>query len=156
MAKKTIKKETIIKKTLEELLEKIGVAAPVSVSSSEDSYTAKIESEDAAGLLIGRRGETLNSLQLILSLMIKNLTGEWVKIIVNVADWRERQEDYIKRLAEDAARKVKETGLPQNLYNLSSYQRRIIHLALSEDADIETESSGEGEERYLIVKPKKK
>jgi spoIIIJ-associated protein len=81
--------------------------------------------------------------------------GEWKRISVNVGDWREKQEEYLSEMAKVTAERAKQTGEPQNLYNLSPSQRRIIHIALSEDKEIETESVGEGEERYLVVKPKK-
>jgi spoIIIJ-associated protein len=74
--------------------------------------------------------------------------------VVNVGDYREKEEDYLKSLAASTAQRARETKEPQNLYNLKPWQRRIIHLALSEEKDLTTESMGEGEERYLIIKPK--
>ena len=67
---------------------------------------------------------------------------------------REKQEKYLKNLAEQAASRAKETGDAQTLYNLNPTQRRIIHLYLAEDSGVETESMGEGEDRFLIVRPK--
>ncbi len=64
-----------------------------------------------------------------------------------------KNEDYLNNLAEQTAQRAKETNEPQNLYNLNSAQRRIIHMCLSEDKETETESLGEGQERYLVVKP---
>ena len=58
-------------------------------------------------------------------------------------------------MADQISQRVVETGQPQPIYNLTPTQRRIVHLALSESKDVETESTGEGEERYLLVKPKK-
>ena len=112
-----------------------------------------IDAKEETGLLIGRRGETLNSIQTILGIMARQKTGEWARIIVNVGDWREKQESHLKELADQAALRAKETGQPQPIYNLSASQRRVIHLALAEDPEVETISEGEGEERYLIVKP---
>ena len=98
----------------------------------------------------------LNSIQIILGMMYRQKTGEWKRILVNVADWREKEQVRLENLAEVTAQRVIETGEPQSLYNLTSAQRRIVHLTLSENKRIETESLGEGKDRYLIVNPKKK
>ena len=74
---------------------------------------------------------------------------------VNVGDWREKQEDYLKSLALSALSRARATNEPQPLYNLNASQRRTIHLYLSSEKDVETESFGEGKERYLIVRLKK-
>ncbi len=120
-----------------------------------DAIVVNISSKEEAGLLIGHRGETLNSLELILGIIFRQKAGEWKRIIVNVGDWREKQNSYLRDLARTAADRVKQTGEPQILYNLSAGERRIIHLALSGDPGVETGSQGEGEERFLVIKPKK-
>src|SRR3990172_1360376 len=91
----------------------------------------------------------------VLGMMVRQETGEWKRVLVNVGDWREKQEEYLTQMAKTTAERAKTTGEPQPLYNLTPAQRRVIHMALSEDSEIETESQGEGEERYLVVKPKK-
>jgi spoIIIJ-associated protein len=145
-------------KTLEdlakELLSLMMVEPKVSVEYDKDGevYSVDIDAGDATGLLIGKRGETLSSIQTVLGVLLKQKTGEWNKIMVNVGDYREKEEDYLKNLATSTAQRAKDTGTPQSLYNLKAWQRRIVHMALSEDKDVVTESVGEGEERYLIVK----
>ncbi len=114
-----------------------------------------IETEEETGLLIGRHGETIEAIQSILGMMLKKKTGDWVRIIVDVGGWREKQEERLRDLATQTAERAKETGEGQPLYNLSPAQRRVIHLTLADDPDIETESAGEDEERYLIIRPKK-
>ena len=74
---------------------------------------------------------------------------------MNVADWREKEQGRLQNLAEITAERVKETGESQSLYNLTSAQRRIVHLELSKNKNVETESLGEGKDRYLIVNLKK-
>ena len=152
MAKKEI---TVVEKLAKELFNLMGSAATLSVSfdKENDAVLVDIDAKEETGLLIGRRGETLNSIQTILGIMARQKTGEWARIIVNVGDWREKQESHLKELADQAALRAKETGQPQPIYNLSASQRRVIHLALAEDPEVETISEGEGEERYLIVKP---
>lgn len=124
----------------------------VSYDNESDIYVVTIETESETGLLIGKKGETLTSIQTVLGLMFKQKTGEWNRVTVNVGDYREKEEDYLKNLAVSAANRARETGEPQTLYNLNPAQRRIIHMHLSEEKDVLTESMGEGSERYLVVK----
>jgi len=128
--------------------------AKVEYDKDNEAYNVNIDGGDETGLLIGKKGETLASIQTVLGIMLKQKTGEWARVVVNVGDYREKEEDYLKSLAESTAQRVKETGEPQSLYNLKPWQRRIVHMHLSEDSSISTESMGEGEERYLVVKVK--
>lgn len=163
MARETKVKETkmkkadlkIVEKLAKELFSLIGSEANISVVADEknDAVSVNLEASEETGLLIGRRGETLNSIQTILGILARQKIKEWVRIIVDIGDWREKQESRLKELAQEAALRAKETGQPQPIYNLSSQQRRIIHLVLADDPKVETISEGEGEERYLIVKP---
>lgn len=129
--------------------------AKVSEDKKNEAVRVDIETEEETGLLIGRHGETIEAIQSLLGMMLKKKTGDWVRVIVDVGGWREKQEDKLRDLANQTAERAKETGEGQPLYNLSPAQRRIIHLTLADDPDIETESAGEGEERYLIIRPKK-
>lgn len=140
-----------------ELLALMATKSEVSVDYDKDGevFIVNIEASDETGLLIGKKGETLSSIQTVLGILFKQKTGEWNKIVVNVGDYREKEEDYLKNLAASTAARAKETGTPQNLYNLKAWQRRVVHLALSEDKDITTESEGEGGDRYLTIKPTK-
>ncbi len=128
--------------------------AEVSFDKENEAYVVNIDAGDETGLLIGKKGETLDSIQTILGMMLKQATGEWNRVVVNVGDYREKEEDYLRSLAESTAQRAKETGEPQSLYNLKSWQRRIVHMHLAEKSDVMSESMGEGEERYLVVKAK--
>lgn len=151
------KNAKVLQRLTEELLSLMTTKATVEVSFDEENqvFNVNIDAGDETGLLIGKKGETLTSIQTILGFLLKKETGEWGRVVVNVGDYRQKEEDYLKNLAASTAQRVKETGEPQSLYNLKPWQRRVVHLALSEDSDIVTESQGEGEERYLIVKLKK-
>ncbi|MFH1971480.1 MAG: R3H domain-containing nucleic acid-binding protein [Patescibacteria group bacterium] len=137
------------------LIELLGSKAKVKVSEKDDSFFVDLEADEETGLLIGRHGETINSIQAILALSLREALEE-KKVFVNVGDWREKQEEKLNEIANQIYQRAIDTGEPQPVYNLSSSQRRIIHMALSEKKDVETESTGEGENRYLLVKPKKK
>jgi len=128
--------------------------AEVVYDKANEAYVVNVEAGDETGLLIGKKGETLMSLQTMLGILFKQKTDEWNRVVVNVGDYREKEEDYLKGLATTTAQRAKETKEPQSLYNLTPGQRRVVHMTLSEDEDIETESVGEGNERYLVVKAK--
>jgi spoIIIJ-associated protein len=156
--KETPLKEKVpfVQKLVDKLLELMGTKAKAVASEDKENEAIRvdIEADDETGLLIGRHGETLDALQVILGMMVFQESKEWTRIIVNVGDWREKQEDQLKSLALQAAERARETGEPQTLFNLNASQRRIVHMVLTEEKDIETESSGEGKERYLVIKQK--
>lgn len=142
-----------LQKLVDELFSLLGVKATASVSQEDDVYKVTIETEES-GLLIGGHGTTLFAIESFLAVAMKQETGEWVKIVVDIAGWRNKQEDYLNNLAIQAAERAKSTGESQKLYNLTPAQRRIIHMKLAEDKEIKTESEGEGEERYLVITAK--
>lgn len=152
-----MKNEKVLKELTDELLSMMSThtTAEIAVDKTNECYTVNINGGDETGLLIGKKGETLLSIQTILGVLLKGKTGEWERITVNVGDYLEKEEEYLKNLAVSAASRAKETGEPQSLYNLKSNQRRIIHMVLAEDGGVVTESVGEGEERYLVVKTTK-
>ena len=146
-----------LKKLSQELLAQLGVK-PKTIKVVEDgtgsvSLDVAVD-ETEAGILIGYHGETIAALQLLLGMMLYQQTGKWTKLVVNIGDYRQKRTDYLTALAQDTAVKVVETGEPLALYNLNPFERRIVHVALSERKDIVTESQGEGKSRFLVVSPK--
>lgn len=148
--------EKLIKDTAQKLFKLLGTSSECNVTFDKENniYLLHVEAGDEAGLLIGKKGETINSLQIIINQIIRQKKGEWVRIVVNVADFREKEQNRMLDLASQTAARVRETSEPQNLYNLSASQRRVVHLALAEEKDLHTESVGEGLERYLVVSKK--
>lgn len=146
------KKETIQKITTE-LLGYLGITGKTVITEEEETVRVNIETEQS-GALIGYHGEGLVSLQLLLNIIVHKKTGEWQKVVVNVGDYREKREEYLKNLALSAANKVRETQRQFFLNDLSSFERRIVHMVLSEEKDIETASEGEGRDRKLVIKLK--
>ena len=144
-----------IQELTENLLSLAGVAAQVEViDTGDNTYQINLITEDETGLLIGFRGENINSIQTVLGMILKGQTGEWYRLIVNVGDYREKQEEKLKELATQSADRAVETKEPQPLYNLNASQRRIVHMFLSSRNDIVTESEGVEPERYLVIKAK--
>lgn len=138
----------------EELLGKLAIAGSVSVATDEtDAFRVNIATEET-GLLIGHHGKTLESLQVILGIIVSKKLGRWVKTYVNVGDYREKREEALMHMAQRAAERALVSGRQVELTRLSPAERRIIHLTLSGDDRIATESLGEGDDRVLLVKPK--
>lgn len=127
----------------------------VQEDKDNDALLVNIQAGDEAGLLIGNRGKTLISLQTVLALIFRQKSGTWKRILVNIADWREKEQSRLEELAQHTAERVRSTGQEQYLYNLTPAQRRIVHMFLASEPDLQTESQGEGRERFLIVSPKK-
>lgn len=139
------------KELCEHLLSLLEVSGTVSVSSVDEYLHLDIETEDA-GLLIGRAGQTLDAFEIILSLMFIKNDPEGPRLSVDVSSFRKKREEELTMLARDLVRKVVETGQSQEIANLSARERRVVHLSLSNDEAILTESVGEGESRVLIIK----
>lgn len=127
----------------------------VEVNDEEKTIVVQIElPEDQTGIYIGHHGEGLTSLQLLLSLIVSQRTGDWYRVSLNINDYQERREDALKHLAETAADKAIALNQEVVLGNLSSYERRIIHLHLEQNSQVTTESRGEPPLRQLLVIPK--
>jgi len=146
-----------LKKLSRELLAHLGVKSETIKITEDKTGSVGLEvavDEAEAGILIGYHGETIAALQLLLGMMLYRQTGKWAKLVVNVGDYRQKRTDDLTALAQDTAVKVAETGEPLALYNLNPFERRIVHVALSERKEIVTESQGEGKSRFLVVSPK--
>jgi len=146
-------KKTVLEVT-EDLLSRLSVNGAVSVDIDEtEAYRVHIETEET-GLLIGFHGRTLESFQIILGLLVSKKLEKWVRVYVNVGDYREKREEALMLMAQHSAERALAMGRPIELANLSASERRVIHLTLSGDDRVETESVGEGNHRVLLVKPK--
>lgn len=145
---------------LSELLEKMHVSASVSASQSEpDDLTGQrvnviaINGEDLT-MLIGPRGETLDALQFVGRLMVAHRLHRRANFVVDVEGYRQRRVQALTRLAERMADKTRQRGEPISLEPMTAYERRIIHMALRDVADVYTESAGEGKQRRVRIYPK--
>lgn len=153
MAKKVNKQEEL-KILLENLLKGMGVVASVDAATGDEGVIKlSIKSENSA-LLIGYHGKTIAALQTLLGVISYEKFGEKVPVLVDVDGWRERREETVTQIALSTAARVKETGQPAPIYNLTPYERRVVHMALADDESVTTESEGEGRDRHLMVKLK--
>lgn len=120
----------------------------------EDGQVLMSVTVASPGGLIGFRGRNLASLQLILALMVKQKLGEWVKILLDINNYRDEQKERLTKMAQNLAQKVLATKIPVEMVTMSAYERRLCHMALVEMEGITSESEGEGEERHIVIKPK--
>ena len=148
------KKIEAIKGIIQDLLNHLEVKATISMSEEEENSVAIQLETDQPGVLIGYHGETLAAIQLIVSMIAYRKFSEWTRVLVNVGDYRERRKEVLKRMALAVAERAKFSGQPQSLPPMSAFERRIIHLALTGDSELETTSEGEGEDRHVVIKPK--
>ena len=146
--------ENLVAESIREIIEKLQVPATIEVSRQDSIFFVDIDSEDSS-LLIGRHGVNLESLQFILAVRIKTLTGsDDFEIYVDVGNLRRKKEEKLKQMALDAAQRVESENEPQAIYNLTNSERRVVHVALADHPAVETISEGEGENRHIIVKPR--
>lgn len=122
----------------------------LSLEIGEDRVQISVKSEDT-GLLIGRDGQNLAAVQYLASRMITRAMGSQVRLQVDAGDYHVRQDSRLQELALALAEKVKATGKVQTTRPLSAYQRRVIHLALQDDPDVQTRSSGEGALKHVVI-----
>jgi spoIIIJ-associated protein len=147
---------------LDHLLELMGITADVSIRDAETpgdglgmaKAVLDIEGDDL-GLLIGRRGETLASLQYLLNLMVGRKLTEHATFTVDVEGYRRRREKQLNQLARRMADQVRRTRRPVTLEPMPPNERRIVHLTLAEDHEVETSSIGEGENRKVSISLKR-
>jgi spoIIIJ-associated protein len=150
---------------LEGILERMGLEAYVTVQHQtspgpdgepQQSTMLYVEGldEETVGLMIGRRGETLRSLQFLLNTLVQRTSGRWPQLVVDVGNYRQRRQESLESLARRMAEQVRTTRRPMPLEPMQSYDRRIIHMVLRDDATVYTESTGEGENRRIIIFPR--
>lgn len=152
------KNSKIIEGTLQELLEKIGFSANIEVlesqdSTEEESYSCNITVADDSNLLIGQHGINLQALQHIARLLVRKKTSDKIKFVLDVNSYREQKNQSIIELAKAAANEAVNEKRSVIMKPMSTYERRIVHMELSKNPAVLTESIGEGEGRKIVIKP---
>ncbi|OGC38965.1 hypothetical protein A3K42_00415 [candidate division WWE3 bacterium RBG_13_37_7] len=146
--------QELIEKTIKDLLKFFEVGAKVKVEEKEeDTFTVAITGDDLS-FLIGFHGNTLNALQVMLTNMVFKQTNKWIKILVDINEYKDKRVEKIQEMTRhfiDKARFFKkEVAMPP----MTPWERRQVHVLASEYLDIETESVGEGSDRHIIIKIK--
>jgi len=152
-------KETIEDKAigfLNKIFEIMEIQSEITVSFDEEEKTMNINivGEDM-GVLIGKRGQTLDSLQYLVSLVVNKESEDYIKVKLDTENYRERRKETLENLAKNIAYKVRKTGKSVSLEPMNPYERRIIHSALQNDKYVETHSEGEEPYRKIVVTLKK-
>lgn len=145
-----------VKTNLEDILKQMHIVARVEADLSDNSLSYNLVdiSEEDTGIIIGRKGETLDSLQYILSLMANKNSSDFYRVSLNVANYRTRRKEAIENNARKVAFKVIKTKKPIALDPMNSYERRIVHYALQKYKEVETVSQGNFPNRKVIIKYK--
>jgi len=143
------------KTVLERILAEITV--PSQVQGRVDGETIYLDIKgDGTGLLIGRHGQTLDAIQYIVGRIVGKQLGEKKVIVIDTERYRERRRENLERLSRQMGEKAKGTGRPVSLQLMSASDRRIVHLALKHDRDLETRSEGEGSMKSIKIIPRKR
>jgi spoIIIJ-associated protein len=140
---------------LKGLLEHLDMEARVELKEDEERIYLNIQG-DGGGLLIGRKGQTLDALEYLVNKMVhKNQEGK-KRIVVDTENYRTRREDSLVKLAQRLGEKARQLGRPVTISPMNAHDRRIVHLALQNDRSLRTRSTGTGLYRKVIISPDKK
>ena len=140
---------------LKGLLEHLDMEARVDLKEDEERIYLNIQG-DGGGLLIGRKGQTLDALEYLVNKMVhKNQEGK-KRIVVDTENYRTRREDSLVKLAQRLGEKARQLGRPVTISPMNAHDRRIVHLALQNDRSLRTRSTGTGLYRKVIISPDKK
>lgn len=141
------------KQFLQTVIRNMGIKVILDVIQ-EDERSIRIDiTGEKMGLLIGKRGQTINSLQYLTQLAANRQSDHYVNVLLNPEGYRDRRKETLTRLAKRLASKATHIGWPVSLEPMPNYERKIIHTALSEDEQVVTLSEGEEPNRYVIIKP---
>ena len=142
-----------IKEYIVKLLKDLGFQANVEIKNKETIPTYTIYSDNDA-LLIGKNGKNLKAISVIVNQHINKELGKTYKFIIDINSYKEKREKQLEQLARRVAREVSSTKIEVKMDSMNSYERRIIHNALTNNKRVFTESEGEEPNRYVVVKPK--
>ena len=147
----------ICEKFLQEVLQAMGMGEVTIVSSIDEEGALAIEmSGDNMGILIGKRGQTLDSLQYLTNRVANKSQDGYVRVKLDTEDYRKRRKQTLENLAKNIAYKVKRSRKPISLEPMNPYERRIIHSALQADDRVSTHSEGEEPYRRVVVTPNRR
>ena len=142
-----------IKDYIVKLLKDLGFQANVEIKNKETVPTYTVYSDNDA-LLIGKNGKNLKALSVVVNQHINKELGKNYKFIIDINSYKEKREKQLEQLARRVAREVSSTKIEVKMDSMNSYERRIIHNALTNNKRVYTESEGEEPNRYVVVKPK--
>lgn len=152
-----IKKDDVleyIKEMIKDITKYMGLNVQMEVKKRDDNVNISLYS-DNNGILIGKDARTLNALTTIIKQAVHNQIGTFYNFVLDVSEYKEKREFFIEKAAKKVAREVSRTKVEAKLDPMNSYERRIVHNALTNFRGVYTESEGEEPNRYVVIKPAK-
>ncbi len=141
------------KKYVEDLLSFFGLNTDVYATSEEDVIELSVPSTSLNGFLIGQRGETLRSIQYLVSNSLRNKNYELNRVNVDIADYKKQRHERLAEQVKKWISEVKESDNPKRLEPMSAADRRIVHKVVGEESELSTMSEGEGRDRHVVIVP---
>lgn len=138
---------------LEQFLDIIDYDGDIDIDVEVDRAVLAINNGDALDTLVGEDGVVVESLQTLTRLAVQQETGERSRLMLDVDGWRAERREFLCALAQEGARRVIESGAPVELEPMSPFERKVVHDAIVEFAGITTQSSGEGDNRHVVLLP---
>jgi spoIIIJ-associated protein len=136
------------------ILDKMGVDAIVrNVNESENKIYIELESENS-GLIIGKKGKTLEALQFIVNMMVNSKSAAEKKVIIDIESYRAKRERALRKISQEVADRVVRTGKPYSLEPMNPFERRLVHMSLQNHEQVITKSEGQGAFRKVKVYPR--
>jgi len=139
------------KKYLEDILSFFGLNTDVTVHCDEDVIELAIPSTHLNGFLIGQRGDTLRSLQYMVSMALKNRGAELTRINIDVASYKQHRAERLGEQVREWCQQVMQSGQPMNLHPMNAADRRVAHQVVTEFGQLASHSEGEGRDRHLVI-----
>ncbi|HAA24867.1 MAG TPA: protein jag [Ruminiclostridium sp.] len=151
---KKVDYEEIIKSFLYPVFDVLGIDGDIDISVENNALNVKLSAENI-GIIIGRRGETLDALQYLLGLAVNRQSDKFMRVTLDVSNYREKREETLIRLAKKLADKVERTKKNITLEPMNPYERRIIHATLQDYGQVETYSIGDEPNRKVVIRYKR-
>jgi len=142
-----------VKQELDEVTKLMGIKCNYEINKKDDHIKFTIYSDNNA-VLIGKNGRTLESLQVIIKQSIYAKTNMRVNLLLDIEGYKENQQKNIEYLAKKIAKEVRDTKVEAKLFDMNSYERRLVHSTLTDFDGVYTESEGQEPNRYVVIKPK--
>jgi spoIIIJ-associated protein len=143
------------RQVLQRIIDAITTDAKISVEQDSERIFFNVNGGNA-GILIGKRGQTLDAIQAIVEKVINKHKENRTRVLVDIEGYLETRRENLENLAMRLAEKSKRTGKPMSLGQMNAYDRRIVHIALKDNPDVQTRSRGEGPLRKLVIFPKRR
>ena len=155
-ASETRELEELIRSVVGRLLAPVISEPGLEVAFDQERINVTIEDEENSGLIIGKEGQTIAALEYMVNRIVAKSWPDRVYVQLDAGGYRQRQDDHVRQKALYLAQKVKDTGKAQSTKPMSSYHRRLVHLALQDDTDIITRSKGDGQMKRVLIAMKRR